>query len=185
MKTFFLCLLAANQCLAAQDIFSFTDVAGFEKCMRVEGLEEVATADGGAQKRYVHGNEVRQRCLEGAVALLKSEKKKAVIEEFLKTAKRTANPEYSIGLAETLVRASQATCNDMLVYDVILKTLSHPWDGAEPIADTSKRVIKYCLKDKEFKKDFLEEKDNANSYIKTNACDVLKAEKLVSTCGKG
>jgi hypothetical protein len=42
--------------------------------------------------------------------------------------------------------------------------------------------VKRCLKDGEFKKDFLEEKDSSDSYLAANACTILLEEKLVKSC---
>jgi hypothetical protein len=42
--------------------------------------------------------------------------------------------------------------------------------------------VKRCLKDKEFRKDFLEEQDSSDANISANACQILLEEKLVKSC---
>lgn len=186
MKILFFTLLSAVPCFGAQDIFAFKDVGGFEKCMRVDSLIDVAKTNTGSQGRMLNGNEIRERCLESAVVVLKSEKKKAVVEEYVMATKRNAAHEASMVLIERLIQVNPKSCNDMIAYEVILKVLSHPMDGGttDPVVGATRRVIQTCLKDGEFKKDFLEEKDNANSYISNNACEILKAENVLKTCKK-
>ncbi|MEQ1878636.1 MAG: hypothetical protein ABL958_18480, partial [Bdellovibrionia bacterium] len=80
-----------------------------------------------------------------------------------------------------------AECNNIELYEVLTKALSHPKDYPSPndsYFDKTKDIVKICVKDKEFKTDFLEEKNSENSYLSANACEILKEEKLVKDCKK-
>ena len=81
----------------------------------------------------------------------------------------------------------KAECNEMDVYSVLTKSLRHPKDfpsSSNSYFKKVQRIAKTCLKDSEFKKDFMEEKDKPEPYLNENACAILETEKLVSNCKK-
>ena len=88
------------------------------------------------------------------------------------------------GSTGVLVDTSIAACNDIAVYEVFTKALSYPKDNKFYLPRV-RSVVKRCLKDKEFRKDFLEEQENGDSYIRANACQILIEEKLVKSCKEG
>ena len=42
--------------------------------------------------------------------------------------------------------------------------------------------MKRCLVDPQYRKDFLEEKDNSSATLRANACQILREGKLVKSC---
>jgi hypothetical protein len=90
-------------------------------------------------------------------------------------------------LIEVLAAKDAKACNEMEAYSVLKSALSHPQDypsAQNSYFEKTKRIVKLCSKDAEFKKDFLEEKDSSESYVATNACAILLAEKAVKSCPK-
>ena len=148
-------------------------------------IETVKTAKG-EQTRVLGPAEIQVRCVDSAVKLLSGNKDKDTIMSFLEAAKRGTAHENALGLAGLLAEASLPACNDMALYEVLLKALSHPKGaGSSSYFVRAKSVVKRCLKDPDFKKDFLEEKDSSSAYVGANACAILLEEKLVKSCKGG
>ena len=176
-----LALLVAMIREARADVFAFQDLEGFENCMQLDHLiEKVNTADG-SQTRLLDPVEIQLRCIAAAVKLASASKDKDLTMEFVKATKRLSAMENALDLTGALIDLSLPACNDMAVYDVFLKGLSYPRDNTFYLP-RARRVVKRCLKDKQFRKDFLEEKDNADAYIAGNACQILLEDKLVKAC---
>jgi len=167
------------------DIFTFSDLNGYQKCLATDHLEENTTTATGSQKKYWSAIEIQVRCIDKAAVLLGTEKSKDKIVEFLNATKAVTSIENSLPIVLVLVNQHRAACNDMAVYRVFLKALSYPKSRiASELVRDLKKSIHLCLEDKTFGRDFLEEKDNADTFIKENACELLKSEKLVKQCDK-
>lgn len=183
----FSCFVSATS-MAQGDIFAFQDLAGFEKCLQTDHLVDINKTASGEQGRFIGQGEIQGRCIAKAVKLLTPQNKnKEKLLDFIKTTKRNSAPENSLDLIEVLVNGVRSECNDMEIYGVLLASLSHPKDypsQTNSYFNKSKKIVQICLQDKEFRKDFTEEKDNANSYLSANACEILLAEKIVKTCKK-
>jgi hypothetical protein len=179
-----LVLLLATVRLAHADVFAFKDLEGFEKCMQLDHLiERVDTADG-SQTRLLEPGEIQQRCIAAAVKLAAARKDKDLTMELVKATRRLSGDANAIDLTGVLIDLSIPACNDMVVYEVFLAALSLPRDNTFYLPRV-RRVVKRCLKDKEFRKDFLEEQDNGNADIARNACQILLEDKLVKSCKGG
>ena len=166
---------------AHADVFAFKDAAGFEKCMQLDHLvEQVRTGDG-AQTRVLGPDEIQPRCVDAAVKLIARTKDKALAFECVKITKREAAPELALDPIGGLVDLSLPACNDMEVYEVLMRPLStgHQEERAKAKATA---IIKRCLKDAAFKKDFMEEKDSGDEARAKNACRILLEERLVKAC---
>ena len=83
-----------------------------------------------------------------------------------------------------LAKRSPKSCNDDKTYDTVLKLIDGPSSKDEKsLYQGSVRVIKACLKDKQFKKDIMDEQNSLkNGYRYRNVCNILKAEKLIKKC---
>lgn len=174
-------LVAAS---AHADAFVFKDAAGFEKCMQLDHLiEHVKTADGG-QTRVLGPDEIQPRCIDAAVKLIARTKDKALAFECVTITKREAAPVMALDLIGALVDLSLPACNAMEVYEVLMRPLSSGHDEDRATA-TATAIIKRCLKDKDFKKDFLDEKDSGDEARARHACRILVEEKLVKSCKGG
>ncbi len=173
--------LVATPRVAHADVFAFKNLEGFEKCLQLDHLvEKVNTADG-SQTRLLDPVEIQLRCVDAAVKLAAAKKDKGLTMEFVTATKRLSGAANAIDLTGVLTELSIATCNDMPVYEVFLAALAYSQDNTF-YPQRVRRVVKHCLKDKEFRKDFLEEQDNADAHIAGNACRILLEEKLVKAC---
>ena len=166
---------------ASADIFVFKDLDGFEKCMETDHLLEKVKTDSGEQARLLSPEEIRVRCLEAAAKLLARLKTKDTALEFIKATKRLSAHENALELISPTVDFALPACNEMAVYEVLLRGLSRDKDGNKVFAK-ARSIVKRCLKDNEFKKDFLEEKDSSDATLAANACGILLEEKLVKSC---
>jgi len=175
---FAICAAAAGS--ASADVFAFKDLDGFEKCMALDHLVETVKTDSGAQHRLLGPEEIQPRCVEAAVKLLTPTKNKELMFEFVKSTKRLSGPVQALPLISLLVDTSVVACNEIENYSVILRPLDDPPDRT--YFPRSKSIIKRCLKDNDFRKDFLEEKDSENEHRAASACQILIEEKLVKTC---
>jgi hypothetical protein len=173
-------LLAATG-TARADVFAFKDLDGFEKCMQLDHLVEKVNTGKGSQTRVLGPVEIRLRCLESAARLVSASKDKDLIMSFVKAAKRLSAPENSLDLISALIDTSLPACNDLAVYEVLTKALSYPKDNSHYLP-RARAVVKRCLKDKDFRKDFLEEQDHRDPQVSGNACQILLEEKLVKSC---
>jgi hypothetical protein len=174
-------LLACLPSLAHADVFGFKDHDGFEKCMSTDHLVEEVKTDKGSQTRLLDEVEIQMRCIDSAVKLLTPLKSKETDLQFIETAKRLTAHENAVDLVGVLADHAVAACNEMTGYTVLTKALSHPKDWGKSVA-RARVVVKKCLKDNQFKTDFLEEKDSSDSYLAANACQILLEEKLVKSC---
>jgi hypothetical protein len=179
VKTLVAILVSLACGVAHADVFAFKDLAGYEKCMSLDHLVETVMTDTGAQTRFLSHEEVQVRCIDSAVKLLSGTKSTDLMLEFVKSTRRLAAPQAAPELAEVLVDATLTGCNDIVVYEVLLAGLSADDRVFLPRA---RLIAKRCLRDATFKKDFLDEKDNADARIAANACQILAEEKLVKSC---
>ncbi len=180
--------LLTFQSFAEKDVFSFRDANGFDKCMRVEYMVDRVKSEKGSHERPLERLEIQERCVEQAVAALAKEKNPKIFLEFVRITKATSGFEMALPIVQKLVGVSLSSCNEMAVYEVFLRSLAAPRgsDASPREAFTSTRkIVKVCLKDKAFRADFLEEKDNSDPHTKANACEILLGEKLVKNCTKG
>lgn len=185
MRSFLLLLTLLSQPLYA-DIFAFKDLEGYEKCLQADHLIDDTATGTGAQRRFLGPAEIQNRCVESAAKLLTGKKDKALMMTFIKMTKRGTAPENAIALIGALVSLDRKQCNEMEIYEVINKALSHPKEESSASNfQKARKVAKTCLKDSDYKKDFTDEKDSSNSYLSSNACEILLEEKLVPSCKKG
>ncbi len=178
-----LLIIAGTAASASADVFGFKDLDGYERCLQTDHLVETVKTDKGEQSRILGPGEIQPRCIESAVKLLGPSKDKDLVMSFVKSTKRLAGPESSLDLIHVLVDKSLPACNEMAVYEVINRSLSRP-KSTEARSSYSKGrgVAKRCLKDAQYRKDFLEEIDSANAQLSANACEILLEEKLVKSC---
>jgi len=176
-----LLVLAGTTVPAAADIFVFKDTDGFEQCMQTDHLVEQVKTDSGSQTRLLSQAEIQVRCVGAAAKLLASTKNKDQGLAFVKTTKRLSSPDLAVDLIVPLAGYAVPACNEMEVYEVLLRGLDRSRDGNAVYAKT-RTAVKACLKDAQFKKDFLEEKDSGDPQVAANACQILLEEKLVKAC---
>jgi hypothetical protein len=187
VKTSLLALLflTATFTSAHADVFGFKDLEGYEKCLQTDHVVETVKTDKGEQSRLLSPLEIQLRCVDSAVKLLTPSKDKALITSFIKTTKRMTAHENSLDLINLLVARSLPACNDMAIYEVLNRSLNRPRDTHRRSYFTRARaIVKRCLKDPQYRKDFLEEKDSSEDYLRANACAILLEEKLVKSCPK-
>lgn len=174
---------AAVSSTAHADVFAFKDLDGYERCLQTDHLVETVKTDKGEQSRLLSQVEIQLRCIESAVKLLGPSKDKDLAMSFVKSTKRLSNAESSLDLIHVLVDKSLPACNDMAVYEVINRSLSRPkTTEAKSYYSKGRGVAKKCLKDAQYKKDFLEEIDSSNAQLAANACEILLEEKAVKSC---
>jgi hypothetical protein len=169
---------------ARADVFAFKDLDGFERCMQLDHLVEKVTTGKGEQARLLSPGEIQLRCIEAAVKLVSATKNKDLMLDFVKATKRLGPPENSLDLIGVLVDTSVAACNDLAVYEVFTRALAYPRDNRFYLP-RARAIVKRCLKDKDFRKDFLEEQDSSDTNVAANACQILLDEKLVKSCKAG
>ena len=185
MKTLLLVFLAPGLAWASTSIFDFTDLRGYEKCLRQDFIVEAAKGSAIVQHRGVDHFEIQTRCIHRAVKLLSAKKDPKAIMEYIKSTKQNSNAMNAIDLVQLLVDTNRPSCNGMEAYTVITKCLSGSKDkGRDSYFERTKRVVKACLKDAEFRKDFIEEKNSPDSYLSTNACELLIGENVMKECKK-
>lgn len=169
---------------ARADAFAFKDVDGYEKCMALDHLVETVNTADGSQARVLSSLEIQQRCIGAAVKLVTAGKNKDTTKAFVAATKRQTAHVNALDLIVPLVDQSIAACNEMEIYDVLLLGLDNGASERYYLPRT-RTIAKRCLKDAAFRKDFLEEQDNANKSIAANACQILLDEKLVKACKGG
>ena len=166
---------------ARADVFVFKDLDGFEKCMQLDHLVETVKTDKGEQTRLLRPAEIQGRCVEAGVKVVVAAKSKELAMSFVVAAKRLGSWVNALDLIGPLEDLSIASCNEMAVYEVLMSGLEADDEGSVELKK-SKAVIKRCLKDAEFKKDFLDEQDSQNARRAAHACQILAEEKLVKSC---
>jgi len=178
-----LLLLTAPLASAHADVFAFKDLEGYEKCLQTDHVVETVKTDKGEQSRLLSPVEIQLRCIESAVKLVSPSKDKALLMSFVKLTKRMTAQENSLDLVNVLVARSLPACNDIAIYEVLNRSLSRPADShRRSYYSRARAIVKRCLKDPQYRKDFLEERDNANATLRANACQILREEKLVKSC---
>lgn len=165
---------------AHADLFTFTDLAGFEKCLQTEHLLETTKTKNGEQTRILTQPEIQELCIARAGALLRQQKDAALGISLVTATKRLSAPSNALPLVDTLTTFSVASCNELEVYTVLTHMLevskSRGWFAkASP-------VVKRCLADKQYRRDFREELDSPTGELAVHACDLLRQEKLHKTC---
>ncbi len=177
-------MLAGSAAPAAADVFVFKDAEGFTQCLQTDHLVEQIKTDSGSQTRLLTQDEVQVRCVAAGARLLASSKSKDQGLAFVEATRRLASPDLAVELLVPLAGYAPVACNEMSVYEVILRGLDRNRDGDAEYGKT-RTAVKACLKDGAFKKDFLEEKDSATPHVAANACQILLEEKLVKACKGG
>lgn len=186
MKSIPLFLLAFNLAWAQGSIFDFQDREGYEKCLRQNALVETAKGDSVDEHRRVDHFEIQTRCIQHAVKMLSAKKDAHELLEYIKSTKQSSSTINAIDFVQLLVNASRPACNDMDVYTVMKQCLAGPKDkGPSSYFEKARKAIRVCLKDAEFRKDFIDEKDSDDTYVSANACEILLDEKIVKSCKKG
>lgn len=153
---------------ARADAFAFKGVDGYEKCMALDHLVETVNTVDGAQARILSSLEIQQRCIAAAVKLVTVGKNKDATKAFVVATKRQTAHVNALDLIIPLVDQSLAACNDMEIYDVLLRGLEN---GASEryYLPRARTIAKRCLKDAAFRKDFLEEQDSGDETIAREA----------------
>jgi len=169
---------------ADADVFAFKDAAGFEKCMQLDHLIEHTNTADGAQTRVLLREDIQPRCIEAAVRITARTKDKALAMDCVTITKRETAPEMALDLIGVLVDLTLPACNQMDIYEVLVRPLSSGHEADAPKAKAT-AIIKRCLRNGEFKKDFLDEKDSGDEARARNACRILLDEKLVKSCKGG
>jgi hypothetical protein len=172
--------LAVTGGVAHADVFAFNDVDGFEKCMRVDFLVETVHTKDGDQSRAVDQNEIQARCVEAAAHLVATTRKPDLGIALVHSARRLGSSPGALPIADATTAVALPPCNDLELYSTLLEPLSR--EDNDPLLARSRGVIKRCLADRDFRKDFIDEKDSDDAKRATNACRILVEEKLVKSC---
>jgi hypothetical protein len=175
-------VLAAMTTQVRADVFEFKDLDGFESCLQLDELVVTVKTASGSQTRLLNNLEIQGRCIDSAVQLLAGTKDKDTVMGFADAVKRLSAPENSLGLIDLAVRISPPSCNDLEVYSVLASALERPDQLAASYVARAKPIVARCLKDKSFRKDFVEELHSRDKYLAAHACDILLQEKIVSSC---
>jgi len=166
---------------ARADAFVFSDLDGFEKCMQLDHLVETVKTAGGEQTRLLRPPEIQARCATAGVKVVVDAKNKDLAMSFVLSAKRLGSWPNALALVDPLEDLSRPACNEMAVYEVIMEGLDLE-DEHSPELKQSRSIVKRCLKDAQFKTDFLDEQVSENPHRAAHACQILTEEKLVKTC---
>ena len=167
--------------LARANVFDFKDLDGYKKCLRLDHLVETVNTADGAQHRLLSPGEIQQRCAASASKLLAQAKNKDMALAFVEATTQLSTYDNAVDLVRVLVDISLPSCNELAAYDVMVHPISEGYDSG-PATPKAKLVIKSCLKDSAFRKDFLEEKDSGDKVRAKHACQILREEKLVKSC---
>src|SRR5262249_9554103 len=100
----------------------------------------------------------------------------------VRVTKRLSAHVNALDPISALVDLSLAACNDIEVYKIVMTPLDY---DVGALLAKSPSIIKRCLKDKDVKKDFVDEKDSSNQQRAASACKILVEEKLVKSCKGG
>lgn len=170
--------------IARADVFEIKDHESFEKCLATDHLLETVNTGKGTQSKVLDPIEIQLRCIAGGVKFLAAKKDKALALEFVETAKRRTAHVNALDLVSAMVDISLPSCNELSGYTVVTRVLAMPKDGSGTMYPRARSIVKRCLKDKEYKKDFLEEIDSSDAHVAANSCQILLEEKLVKACKK-
>lgn len=183
-----LSFLCVGSCvLANAGVGQHHSLNGFEKCLQQQGMSVSVSEGNRSYRKYVEKSEIQDQCVENAATQLKSEKSSKVFLDYIVMTKRYSNPITALPIVIEGVKKAVSICNEMAVYEVFLKSLSFPYEGRpkDKIFNTTQEAIEICLKDKTFRKDFMEELQNSDATIAQNACQILLSAKVVNQCKKG
>lgn len=175
--------LVASVGIAQADVFEFKDHEGFEKCMTTDHLVETVNTAKGTQSRMLDSLEIQLRCIEQGVKLVQTKKDKDLGLELVKTTKRLSAQQNALELVGAMIDVSLPMCNELAGYVVLTHALSFSKDSGT-LYGRARSVVKRCLKDKDFRKDFAEEIDSSDANVSANSCQILLEEKLVKACKK-
>jgi hypothetical protein len=161
------------------DVFRFHDLAGFQACLALDHLVVTVNTGSGTQTQFLGPTEIQPRCVSAAVQLLAPAKKATDVTGYVAATLRASVAANAIDLVDLVARVELVGCNDTNAYEVLARVLENP-----PGADVSraKVVVKRCLKDATFRKDFRDELHSGDKHLAANACEILREEKLVSNC---
>jgi len=164
------------------DIFAFTDTAGFEACLRLQSLVLATNASGGGQTRTLGPVEIQSRCADAALQRV-TRVPSSDVNAYIEVARRVGiHPGLALDLVDLFVRRSRSACNDSRIYDLLADVFDRIPTGAGPDVAHTKAIIVRCLKDPEFRKDFLEELQSHDKSMAARACEILTDQKLVTSC---
>lgn len=172
--------LAVTGGAARADVFAFGDVEGFEKCMRLDFLVETVHTKDGDQSRALDADEIQARCVDAAAHLVAASRKPDLGVALVHSAGRLGPSQRALPIADATIALALAPCNDIEVYRTLLEPLSN--DGGEPWRSRARGPIKRCLGDRDFRKDFIDEKDSDDGKRAANVCQILLDEKILKTC---
>nr|HEX4316032.1 hypothetical protein [Kofleriaceae bacterium] len=171
--------LAAAAGPAHADAFGFTDHAGFVACMQLDHLVESVKLGDRVETRVLGPDEIQPRCVATAAALVTRTKDSALGLASTKSTVQLATAALALPLASATIDVSLPACNDGDLYSALLQPLS---DGYTTNLPAATPIIKRCLKNKDFKTDFLDELKSGDDVRAGNACRIARDEKLVKSC---
>jgi hypothetical protein len=175
-------VIAGATTASRADVFAFNDVAGFETCLQLDHvIVTVRTADG-TQTRFLSEIEIQLRCIDAAVRLAAPIKSKDTLMRYVDAVKRLSAAVNALPLIDLVVGRSTAACNDIELYEVLMRALERPSSVASGYIKRAKPIVVRCLKDSTFRKDFLDELASSNKHLAANACDIALEQKLVKSC---
>ena len=160
------------------DVFAFADSAGFATCVRAEN---VGIAKAG-QTRTLDRTEITERCIDAAIQRLAPQKAAASAAYIAVVRESDIPTTLAIPLIDFVVRRSPSSCNDTVIYEMLVYVLSQGELVSERYLAPAKATIARCLKDETFRKDFLEELHSSDSNLAKGACAILTEQKLVTSC---
>jgi serine/threonine protein kinase len=164
------------------DVFAFTDTAGFETCMRLQSLVVTTNGSDGTQTRTLGPAEIQGRCVDAAVQQL-ARVANADAMPYIEVVKRAGmHPVLAIDLVDLAVRRSRSACNDIKIYELLAEVLERTTSGTGRDVVRTKAVVARCLKDDAFRKDFIEELQSHDKNLAARACEILTDQKLVTSC---
>jgi hypothetical protein len=177
-------MIAAGSSVArAGDVFQFSDIKGYERCLRQDVVVESHQSGDDTTHRLVDQTEINEKCIGHARELLQKKPKDAAFakEMVQTTVQVTTEKTNAIWLLGAIFEHDVKACNDSNYYAVLLRALQTS-TGSDPEFKEAKKVVSTCLKDADFKKDFSEEGANNDATIKKNACAILKAHSIKGSC---
>jgi hypothetical protein len=176
--------LASVPSLCAASLFSFQDLDGYEKCLSTEGIEEISTEGSRTEKKWLGGMDLKERCIKQAVAIASKISDTSKLLEMVDLTRRQVDAALALPLAQALASKQLSACNDMKVYGILLTTLRRPTTKkvAQEDFEEARKLVSICSKNSTFKSDFLEEAANSDTFIRANACRILKDAKLLKSC---
>jgi hypothetical protein len=160
------------------DVFAFSEASGFATCLRAKN---VVLATGG-QTRVLDRTEIAERCVDAAIQRL-TPLNVAAASAYIAVAKDSDIPTtLAVPLIDFDVRRSPSSCNDSVIYDMLVYVLGQGEFVSERYLAPTKATIARCLKDETFRKDFLEELHSSDSNLAKGACVILTEQQLVTSC---